>query len=45
VKEGAGLAGGTKVRVGESVQEVITANDVGYFFENAVASKQGALAG
>lgn len=37
VKEGAGIAGGTKVRVGESVKEVITASDLGYFFENAVA--------
>lgn len=37
VKEGAGIAGGTKVRVGESVAEVVCANDTGYFFENAVA--------
>ena len=33
----AGLRGGERVRSGESVKEVISANDVGYFFENAVA--------
>ena len=32
-----GLRGGTRVRVGESVDELITASDAGYFFENAVA--------
>ena len=32
-----GLRGGTIVRVGESVKEVISANDVAYFFQNAVA--------
>ena len=32
-----GLRGGTRVRVGESVKEVLTANDLGYMFENAVA--------
>lgn len=32
-----GLRGGTRVRVGESVQEVISANDAAYFFQNAVA--------
>jgi hypothetical protein len=32
-----GMRGGTRVRVGESVKEVITANDLGYFFQNAVA--------
>lgn len=32
-----GLRGGTRVRAGESVREIITASDVGYFFENAVA--------
>jgi hypothetical protein len=32
-----GLRGGTVVKVGESVRELITAADVGYFFENAVA--------
>lgn len=32
-----GLRGGERVRVGESVKEVIAANDIGYFFENAVA--------
>ena len=37
VKENAGFKGGMKVRVGESVQELITCNDVGYFFQNAVA--------
>lgn len=33
----AGLRGGVRVRVGESVKEVISANDMAYFFENAVA--------
>lgn len=32
-----GLRGGTRVRVGESVKEVISCNDAGYFFQNAVA--------
>ncbi len=32
-----GMRGGTRVRVGESVKEVIAANDAAYFFENAVA--------
>lgn len=32
-----GLRGGTRVRVGESVTEVITASDTGYLFQNAVA--------
>lgn len=32
-----GLRGGTRVRVGESVKEVIAANDVGYLFQNAIA--------
>lgn len=32
-----GLRGGVRVRVGESVKEIISANDVGYFFQNAVA--------
>ena len=32
-----GLRGGTRVRVGESVQEVVAANDAAYFFQNAVA--------
>lgn len=32
-----GLRGSTRIRVGESVKEVIAANDVAYFFENAVA--------
>ncbi|MFH0957857.1 MAG: phage capsid protein [Pseudomonadota bacterium] len=32
-----GLRGGEMVRVGESVKEVICANDLGYFIENAVA--------
>ena len=31
-----GLDGGTRVRVGESVKEVVTATDLGYLFENAV---------
>ena len=33
----AGLRGGVRVRVGESVKEVIAAADVGYFFQNAIA--------
>lgn len=32
-----GVRGGVRVRVGESVAEVISANDTGYFFQNAVA--------
>lgn len=32
-----GMRGGTMIRVGESVKEVISANDAGYFFQNAVA--------
>lgn len=32
-----GLRGGTRVRVGESVQEVIAASDVGYLFQSAIA--------
>jgi hypothetical protein len=32
-----GLRGGQRVRVGESVNEIITASDVGYYFANAVA--------
>lgn len=32
-----GLRGGTRVRVGESVKEVIAASDMGYFLQNAVA--------
>ena len=32
-----GMRGGQRVRVGESVKELITANDLGYFIENAVA--------
>ena len=32
-----GLRGSTVVRVGESVQELVLANDLGYFFQNAVA--------
>jgi len=32
-----GLRGGVRIRVGESVQEVISAMDAGYFFQNAVA--------
>ena len=35
--EDIGMRGGQRVRVGESVQEVICANDLGYFFQNAVA--------
>lgn len=32
-----GMRGGQRVRVGESVKELITAPDLGYFFENAVS--------
>lgn len=32
-----GLRGGQMVRTGESVKELITANDLGYFIQNAVA--------
>lgn len=32
-----GMRGGERVRVGESVAEVISANDLGFFFQNAVA--------
>lgn len=32
-----GLRGGQRVRVGESVRELIAANQVGYFWQNAVA--------
>lgn len=32
-----GLRGGQRVRSGESVKELITANDLGFYFENAVA--------
>ncbi|MEQ6331521.1 phage capsid protein [Pseudomonas chengduensis] len=32
-----GMRGGQRVRVGESVKELVTAPDLGYFFENAVA--------
>jgi len=32
-----GLRGGQRLRVGESVKELITAPDLGYFIENAVA--------
>lgn len=32
-----GMRGGQRVRVGESVKELITANDLGYFIQNAVA--------
>lgn len=34
-----GLRGGVRVRVGESVKEVVCAKDLGYFFQNAVAPK------
>lgn len=37
VKEGAGMKGGTKLRVGESVNEYVICNDCGYMFQNAVA--------
>lgn len=32
-----GLRGGVRVRAGESVVELVTANDLGYFIQNAVA--------
>ncbi|HEU4602030.1 MAG TPA: hypothetical protein VFS24_08680 [Steroidobacteraceae bacterium] len=32
-----GIRGGKRVRVGESVKEVITAGDLGYFIQNAVS--------
>jgi len=32
-----GIRGGVRVRVGESLKEVIMASDAGYFFQNAVA--------
>lgn len=32
-----GMRGAVRVRVGESVKEVVACNDVAYFFENAVA--------
>lgn len=32
-----GLSGSIRVRSGERVKELVTANDLGYFFENAVA--------
>lgn len=32
-----GLRGGVRVRVGESVKELVIANELGYFFKNAVA--------
>lgn len=32
-----GLRGGERIRVGESVAELITANDLGYFLQDAVA--------
>ncbi len=31
-----GMRGGQRIRAGESVKELITANDLGYFFQNAV---------
>ena len=33
-----GLDGGVRVRSGERVKELLTANDLGYFFQNAVAA-------
>lgn len=32
-----GLRGGIRVRVGESLKELVVANDLGFFFQNAVA--------
>lgn len=36
--EDIGMRGGVKVRVGESVRELITANDLGYLIQDAVAA-------
>ena len=33
-----GLKGGTRVRAGEQLKELVLANDLGYFWQNAVAS-------
>ncbi|EHF7717022.1 phage capsid protein, partial [Salmonella enterica] len=33
-----GMRGGQRVRVGESVRELIVAQDCGYFFQNAVSA-------
>lgn len=33
----AGLRGGSRIRSGESVREVIVSQDAGYFFQNCVA--------
>jgi hypothetical protein len=33
-----GLKGGSRVRVGEEVKELVLANDLGYFFQNATAA-------
>lgn len=35
--ENIGMRGGEFIRVGESVKELVTATDLGYFFQNAVA--------
>jgi hypothetical protein len=32
-----GMRGGVRARTGESVKEVVSANDLGYFFNQAVA--------
>lgn len=32
-----GVHGGVRVRVAESVKELVTANDLGYYFQNAIA--------
>ena len=32
-----GLRGAQRVRVGESVNEIVAASDVGYYFQNIVA--------
>lgn len=32
-----GMNGGVRIRVGESVAELVTATDLGYFFQNAIA--------
>lgn len=37
IEEKKGLNGGQTIRVGESVKELITANDLGYFIQDAVA--------
>jgi len=37
IEEKRGLNGGQTIRVGESVKELVTANDLGYFIQDAIA--------